>query len=89
MAEYCRNARFLVLHFVNGKLRSTKVTHSWRGAMLSKRNHEKGWEAACGYDLATRILPIEAILAIRGLERPDTDLSADDAALLRRMGIDL
>jgi hypothetical protein len=88
MAEYCRNARYLVLHFVEGQLVSTKVARSWRGAMMSKRNHEHGWETKYGYDLATRILPIDQILAMQGLEKPDTNLNADDAELLRRMGID-
>jgi hypothetical protein len=87
MAESCCNAKYLVLHFLNGQLISTKVTRSWRGAQMSKRNHECCFGTR--YDAATRILPIEAILSMQGLEKPDTALSANDAALLRRMGIDL
>lgn len=104
MAELCYNAKYLVLHFMNGRLNSTKVCHSWRGALMSKRNHEWPYNhkrlkevfhytdaqiAALvrSYDAATRILPIEAILALTGLEKPDTDLSAEDMAILKRMGI--
>jgi hypothetical protein len=91
MAEPCRNAKYLVLHFLNGVLTSTKVTYSWRGALMSKSNHERMYKLYPGerWDAATRILPIEAILAMQGLEKLDTDLSTADAVLLRRMGIDL
>ena len=106
MAEGCYNAKYLVLHFIDGKLVGTKVSRSWRGAQMSKRNHERPYDyktlrKVFGYtdaqiaalvlhhDAATRILPIDAILAMKGLEKPDTNLNAEDAALLRRMGIDL
>jgi hypothetical protein len=92
MAEPCHNARYLVLHFLNGRLTATKVTRSWRGALMSKRNHERDYNALpqplreC-WDRATRILPIEAILALQGLEKPDNNLSEADIELLKRMGI--
>jgi hypothetical protein len=92
------NANYLVLHFERGKLCGTKVTQTWRGAMMSKRNHEKidyfndmneaekaRWTQY--FDRATRIIPISAVLAIKGLEKPDTELSAEDIRILRRMGI--
>lgn len=91
----CGDANYLVLHFMNGKLISTKVTRSWRGAMMSKRNHERPYQklvaefprAREAYDCATRIIPISAVLAIKGLEKPDTELSEEDIALLKKMGI--
>jgi len=91
MAESCYNAKYLVLHFLNGQLTSTKTTHSWRGAQMSKQNHERMFKLYPNerYDTATRILPIEAILLMSGLERPDISLTAADAELLRRMGINL
>ena len=89
MAEPCRNGKYLVLHFRNGELTSTKITRTWRGAMMSKWNHERGYGFGPRADSLTRILPIDAILQMAGLEKPDTDLSEEDFILLRRMGIDL
>jgi hypothetical protein len=90
MAESCYNAKYLVLHFVSGKLESTKVCYSWRGAQMSKRNHERMFKMYphSRYDACTRIVPIEAVLAIPGMERVDTKLNPDDADLLRKMGIE-
>ena len=105
MSEACYNPKYLVLHFMNGQLCSTKVTHSWRGAVMSKQNHERPFNAKtlkevfgytdqqialhrAQYNAASRILPIDAILALKGLEKPDTELSETDLALLRRMGIE-
>jgi hypothetical protein len=92
--EACRShAKYLVLHFLNGRLTSSKITHSWRGALMSKRNHQRHCYDGLPrhlrerLDAATRILPMEAIYALRGLEKPDTDLSADDLAILKSMGI--
>jgi hypothetical protein len=104
MAEACYNAKYLVLHFLRGQLESTKITHSWRGALASKRNHERYCDPAImrrvfkyteaqiavlqeRNDATSRILPIEAILALKGLERPDTELSEADMAVLKSMGI--
>jgi hypothetical protein len=91
MSEACYNAKYLVLHFLNGELTSTKVVYSWRGAQMSKQNHEREYKLfpSDQYDAATRILPVQAILKLQGLEQPDTSLTASDADLLRRMGIDL
>ena len=92
------DANYLVLHFERGKLSSTKVTQTWRGAIMSKRNHERDmffkempevekqrWREY--YDRSTRIIPIGAVLAIKGLEKPDTELSDEDMEILRQMGI--
>jgi hypothetical protein len=92
MAESCFNPQYLVLHFLRGELTSTKVSRSWRGAQMSKRNHEAPFQAKDAafrekYDAKTKILPIAAILAMDGLERPDTELSDADMEILRRMGI--
>jgi hypothetical protein len=104
MAEPCNHAKYLVLHFHNGLLCGTKITRTWRGALMSKRNHERPYNRKIlkevfhyndaqidlmqkAYSACTRILPIEAVLALQGLEKPDTDLSAEDMALLNRMGI--
>jgi hypothetical protein len=84
-SELCPNAKYLVLHFLAGRLISTKVSRSWRGAQMSKRNHDRFLGGR--FDAHTRILPIETILALEGLERPDTDLNEKDMALLTRMGI--
>jgi hypothetical protein len=64
---------------------STKVSRSWRGAQMSKRNHDRF--LAGRWDTATRILPIEAILALEGIERPESELNDTDLKLLKRMGI--
>ena len=80
------DAKYLVLHFSQGKLESTKVCATWRGAQMSKRNHlclHKYGE----YSATTRIIPIDAILAIKGLEKPDTELSVEDVKILQEMGI--
>jgi hypothetical protein len=59
---------------------------------MSKQNHERLYSQLpasyrARYDACTRILPIDAVLAMQGLEKPDTELNAHDAALLRTMGI--
>jgi hypothetical protein len=95
MSEPCYDARYLVLHFLNGKLRGTKITRTWRGALASKRNHEQPYERLVKahpqareiYDAATRIVPIEAILDLPGMDRPDTDLTPDDLLMMKRWGI--
>jgi hypothetical protein len=80
MAEVCWGAaKYLVLHFTGGQLTSTKVCHSWRGAMMSKANHERPyplWPEKLMQEWklrrTTKILPIAAILQMTGLDAPTT-----------------
>ena len=88
MAEPCYgDPRYLVLHFCQGKLFATKVCHSWRGVQMSKRNFEKLLDGGPnGPRALVRVLPLDAILAMKGIEQAG-DLSAEDAKILAEMGI--
>ena len=87
--------RYLVLHFLRGQLDSTKISHSWRGAMMSKQNHERPFREmekefhipVEHYSATTRIIPMESVLAIKGVEGPDAQLTEGDLDYLKEMGI--
>jgi hypothetical protein len=87
MAEPCYgDPQFLVLHFLDGKLWSTKVAKNWRGAQMSKRNFER-LVSHYGDRVMVKILPLRAILEMRGLEAEESRLSDGDLASLKLMGI--
>ena len=88
MAEVCYgNPQFLVLHFLDGRLWSTKVAKNWRGAQMSKRNFERLLVSHYGDRVKVKILPLQAILEMKGLEAEESRLSEGDMAILKMMGI--
>lgn len=87
MAEPCYgDPQFLVLHFLDGRLFSTKVAKNWRGAQMSKRNFER-LTSRYRDRAMVKILPLQAILEMKGLEAEETRLSDGDVAILKMMGI--
>jgi hypothetical protein len=67
--------------FDRGKLQGVKLCRNWRGARTSQAYHEKYPGGLC------KIIPVEALLAINGLNAPSTQLTDSDMAILKSMGI--
>jgi hypothetical protein len=76
---------------MQGKLGSAKVCSTWRGALMSKRNHlrqfEKYPDMMKKYDPYVKIISMDAILAQRGIEYPGSEFSAEDLEFMKKIGL--